>query len=451
MQKKGLSLSTISSWLGSALSIQKDAAGVCIDSRLLKRGELFIACEGNRCDGHAFLNQAAEKGAVGAVVSNSYSGKDFDLPLIKVESPAKSLQLLAQRYLAQHAIKTVAITGSMGKTTTKGFLAQLLSRKFKVASTPGNYNSQLGLPLAILNQLSGDEEILVLEMGMTLPGQISTLVDIAPPDMAIITGVALAHAENFDSLQAIARAKAEILSHSKTQLGIVNHDIFDLLNIASFCTCPLVSFSASSQDSNYSIIKKDEGLSLRLQGKELACLETLKLPGFHNLHNFLAAAVAAHHCGLSWPEIQEGVKLLTLPENRLQMIEKGGITFVNDAYNALPIAVKGALDSLPSPKFGGKKIAVLSEMRELGAFAEECHREIGQYALERVDEMICYGAGCLPLIEIWRAAGKPFFWAATREEIIPALLKIMQKGDVVLIKGSQASGFAGLMDKIGNP
>lgn len=445
--KNGLSLKIISQWLESPIDSSDKAYGACIDTRLLKKGDLFFACKGNRMDGHDFLFQAAQKGAVGAVVSKGYSADGLNFPLIKVDDPSESLQILAKKYLENFPVKIVAVTGSMGKTTTKGFIAQLLASQFCVASTPGNYNSQLGLPLTVLNELSGSEDALVLEMGMTKKGQIARLVQIAPPDIALITGVALAHSENFDSLEEIANAKMEILSHSKTQLGIIDHQIYKYGNLKNFQN-PIVSFSLLENESDYSLKATDLGLSLLQHGREVISFAPLSFPGKHNIHNFLAALIAANHFGVSWEALKEAAKSLHLPVLRLENVEWNGVLFINDAYNALPIAVKAALDSLPSPKSKGRKIAVLSDMRELGKFSQNCHYEIGEYALNKVDEIICFGEECKPLYDLWMAEKKPIFWASNHEEIINKLQATIRYGDVVLIKGSQASGFSKLLDKI---
>lgn len=447
--KKGVPLIKLAAWIDASAKETAVAFGACVDSRLVKPGDLFFACAGERCDGHTFLCQAAQKGAVAAVVSQAYGGEAFGLPLIRVDHPEKALQRLAKKFLAAAAPKVVAITGSMGKTTTKEFLGHLLASTYRVASTPGNYNSQLGMPLTILNQLSGDEDVIVLEMGMTMRGHIAALVEIAPPEIAVITGVALAHAENFDSLEAIALAKAEILSHPNTKVGIVDHRIGNYQQIASVSRCPLRSFAYGDDQADYTLISDGEGLLLMEDGAYRLHFEPLALPGEHNLHNFLAAAVAAKHCGVKWEAIREAAKTLSLPAQRLQIEEWQGITFVNDAYNALPIAVKAALDSLPLPKPGGRKIAVLSEMRELGAFSEQCHREVAKYALSRVDRLFCLGKECAPMHAIWSAMGRPIYWASELSELAEQLRSCIQTGDVILIKGSRTSGFSTLLEEGG--
>jgi UDP-N-acetylmuramoyl-tripeptide--D-alanyl-D-alanine ligase len=449
--KNGIPLKKISELIHSSTSLADSstlAFGACVDSRLLKTGDLFFACSGNRSDGHAFIAQVAQKGASAAVVSADYNGECYGLPLIYVENPEKALQQLAKSLLQSSKTKVVAITGSVGKTTTKGFLAHLLTSSFRVAATPGNYNSQLGLPLTILNHLQEDTEIAVLEMGMTKAGHIASLIEIAPPDVAVITATALGHAENFDSLEAIGLAKAEILSHPKTQLGIVDFGICNYQTIAQSSCAPLTSFSCDTHHADWTLIPSKQNLQLFQHGIPVMEFDPLSLPGKHNLHNFLAAAIAAHTCGVSWRNIQESAKALILPEMRLQIEEHHGITFINDSYNSLPIAVQAALDSLPTPKRDGRKIAVLGEMRELGQFSLKCHLEVAEYALPRVDMLFCLGKECASMHDLWKKAGRQVFWLLEFSELVEQLRKFLRPDDVVLIKGSRTSGLSGLVGKL---
>ncbi|MBA3603767.1 MAG: UDP-N-acetylmuramoyl-tripeptide--D-alanyl-D-alanine ligase [Parachlamydiaceae bacterium] len=450
--KKGITLTKASVLIGSQVQNEKLAFGACVDSRLLKNGDLFFACSGAKCDGHQFLANAALKNASAAVVSEEYSGNNFGLPLIRVKCPRIALQVLAKKILQSYPTKIVAVTGSAGKTTTKEFLAHFLATKFRVASTPGNYNSQLGMPLTILNHIDGDEEMIVLEMGMTKAGHIASLVNIAPPDIALITGVSLAHAENFENLEAIIAAKAEIFSHPKTRLGIYDYQLKNSpsiqktlhnLNHPNFRS---FSFACEDQGADYTSKLTPQGIELMHKGATIVKLGPLTFPGKHNLHNFIAAALAANQCGIDWELIHQAAKTLTLPPMRLQIEEHHGITIVNDSYNALPVAVKAALNSLPMPKSGGKKIAVLSEMRELGSFSEHCHREVGEYALPLVDVLICLGDGCAPIYATWTKAGRQIILVKEVAEISEHLSALVKAGDVLLVKGSRPSNLSSLVN-----
>lgn len=217
-------LSEVGGILGLPKTGEAIVRGVAVDSRQIKPGDLFFALPGAKADGHTFLEEAAKKGAAGAVVHHSYNGADFGLPLIKSDDVLQTLQELARKKVESARPRIVGITGSLGKTTTKEFVTTLLKAKYRVAASPGNSNSQIGLPLAILNHSGEGDEILVLEMGMTHPGEIHKLVSIAPPEVAVVTKVALVHACNFESIEEIAHAKGEIFSHPLTKMGIYNKE-----------------------------------------------------------------------------------------------------------------------------------------------------------------------------------------------------------------------------------
>ncbi len=406
-----------------------------VDSRLVMPGDVFFAMQGQKTDGHHFLCEAAAKGAKAAVVSKTYAGPDCGLALLGVEDPLDALQQIAARLLSQRKTKIVAVTGSLGKTTTKGFISALLKQKYRTGDSPGNSNSQTSLPLTILNHTSGEEEVLVLEMGMTHPGQILRLTQIAPPDIAVITKTAPVHFCNFSSLADISRAKGEILSHPRVSLGIISRDIEVFDEIKHIGTCLKQSFSTTQPDADYYVHEEGKQLKITTPSERVA-LPSLVVAGKHNLHNFMAAVAVARALGLSWEEIAAAMPLLKLPERRFQEVIKQGVLFINDAYNASVMSMKAALESLPKPKPGGKAIAVLGEMRELGVLSETSHLEVGEFSLEYIDSMICVGEKCKPINEIWRRAKRASCWVMTLDEATMELRRQISPGDVVLVKGA---------------
>lgn len=371
-----------------------------IDSRKISPQDVYVALPGNQVDGHDFVEEAFSKGAAFAIVSR----KGLKGPCLYVEDTLKTLQDLAKIHFAHHLPKTtVAITGSLGKTTTKEFLATLLEGSFTVFKSPGNANSQAGLPLAILNELKG-EEVAVLEMGMTHFNQIAKLVEIAPPDIALITKVSMVHIENFDSIQDIALAKSEIMMHPKTNRCIYDPEIDTLIDLSNKGSCKKEKFS----------------------------FDPLFLPfvpflGKHNLHNLGAAIAVARVLGLSDDVISSKIPLLKLPKMRLEEVEHQGVLFINDSYNASFESMQAALKAIPLPKQGGKKIAVLGSMLELGVHSSRCHQLIQDVALAEVDHAFFYGNE----------------WSETKwqdhKSIILELKKMARPGDVVLIKGSNGT------------
>lgn len=420
--------------------------GVAVDTRLVTKGNAFFALSGLKVDGHNFLESAVKAGASCLVVNKNYAGDTFGVPVIYVEDTLQSLQSLAKSLLAKRKSKIVAITGSVGKTTTKDFLTTLLKQKYTVSKTLGNANSQIGVPLTIINHTTGDEDVLVIEMGMNEKGQLKTLVNIAPPDIAILTHAALTHASNFNSLNEIALEKAEILKHPQTKFGIINHDIENIHEIMQIGTCSKVSFSASTKAVDYYF----DNFIIQTKTGEVFKLNPDLHPFFgkHHYQNLTSAIACARLLDVSFEEIKMAEPLLSLPEKRFEIIEKHGIVFVNDSYNASEISVKAALESLPEPKKNGKKIAVIGEMLELGKFSIQCHKNVAIKALSHVDMMMLLGKECAPILDHWKENKKPVELFFNRLELVNSLKTILAAGDVVLLKGSSANQLWKVLEEI---
>ncbi|HKZ00520.1 MAG TPA: UDP-N-acetylmuramoyl-tripeptide--D-alanyl-D-alanine ligase [Rhabdochlamydiaceae bacterium] len=419
-----------------------------VDSRKVKRGALFFALKGEKFDGHDYLKEVAEKGAVGAIVSKKFQGEISGFPLLRVDDVVEALHLFAKEEINQHHCKIVGVTGSVGKTTTKEFIAKLLEGKFCVAKTPGNANSQVGFPLSLLNQ-DAEEEVLVAEMGMSHQGEITKLVDIAPPDVAVITKVALAHSEFFlDGLDGIAAAKAEILAHPKTGFAIINASAaqFECVMNNGSCKKKVYGVGDESDQSDWKLRIFPDGLRLE-DGKSFSPLFSLPFKASHLCENFLAAAAVARHFGLSWEEIIVRAQMLRGYKMRFEVIERNGIVIINDSYNANPTSMRAALSNLPKPEKGCQTIAVIGEMKELGKFSEKSHREIGQFALECVDRLLCYGKGCSPMMEIFSEANRPAEFFHALNDLKERLFQIAKPGDVVLLKGSNGNKLWRIIDE----
>lgn len=443
-----LSITEIGSHLACPINFPDfPVLGYSTDSRLVRPGDLFFALKGEKADGHNFLHEVKQKGAVAAVVARSYQGK-CDLPFLAVNDPLHALQELAHAVLMLSSVRIVGITGSIGKTSTKEFTTTLLSMKYRVAHSPGNSNSQVGIPLSILNHTTGNEEALVLEMGMSHPGNITRLVQIAPPEVAVITHVAHVHACNFESIEEISLAKGEILSHPSTRLGILYRDMPGYAQISQIGNCHKLSFSTTSPLADYGLDPSNPQLIQARIEKQTIEIGPLPIPGKHNQHNLMAAVAVARHFNVSWEEIKEGVTRLSLPEKRLQFVRQKEILFLNDSYNASELSVKAALETLPQPQGNGRKIAVLGSMMELGKFSEACHQRVGEYALDFVEEMYCVGEECLPIQEVWKKAKRPVFWFKTRGELIASLKVSLKKEDVVLLKGSRSKEMWKVLEEI---
>lgn len=416
--------------LGGLCVDERVVTGCTCDSRVVQRGFVFFALRGNRVDGHDFLLQARDRGAILAVVDRPCEVPG--LVCVQVENVIEALQKAAQRRYEQGNFLRIAVTGSVGKTTTKEFLSSVLSQKFYVAKTPGNANSQVGLPLSIL-QMEGDPEIFVMEMGMTQAGHIRSLVEKFPPDIAIVTAVALAHAENFPlGLEQIAEAKAEVFSHPRTKTKIAHHSV---KKFAAFASEPSLLYYGEGTD--FFLYQEKNAYWLQLQGQSIGPLR-LPFTASHFLDNFIAAACVGYMLGLEKEHICESATMLSSCPRRFEKQEKEGVVYINDSYNANPCSMKAALANLPSASPRKKVIAVLGTMAELGDFTESAHREVGAFAAGYVDLLLCLGQECASMCEEFSKKGK----RAELFSSLPALQKQLQKeievGDVVLIKASRS-------------
>ncbi|KAF3361494.1 UDP-N-acetylmuramoyl-tripeptide--D-alanyl-D- alanine ligase [Chlamydiales bacterium STE3] len=416
--KKIETMSQLNYVMGRECSNNYPICGFSVDARTIQQGQVFFAIPGERVDGHQFVQEALAKGAACAVVEKSYPG---DGPLIRVDHVLRSLQQIVKALLSLRKTKIIGITGSVGKTSTKEFLSVLLEKNFVVGKSAGNQNSQIGLPLTILNDSSGDEELLILEMGMTQPGQIASLTEIAPPTIALITQVALVHAANFPSIDAILQAKLEIFNHPKTQITIGPYEWKRGTHL----------FSLDHHEADYFF----DGTHLYEAGRMLGALQ-MPISGKHYQQNILSAIAVACQLGLEFQEIQERLKFLKLFQQRFETKLKKGVIFIDDSYNASAIAVKAALSSLPTPRQGRFKFAVLGSMLELGKFSAQCHIDVAEEALKTVDYLFCYGEECLPMIDAWHKHGREAHYFDSHQHLISELRKQASEGDIVLVKGS---------------
>lgn len=371
---------------------------IAVDSRLVKPGDWFFALKGLKTDGHLHIEQALDLGAKKIIASQG--------PHAVVEDTLAALQDLARKFIKNSSAKVIGVTGSIGKTTTKELIYFLLKTKFKVGKTVGNQNSQVGFPLTLLNEIKGDEDFLVLEMGMTEPGNIEKLVSIAPPDISIITMIAPVHIVYFKDIEGIAKAKAEILSSPKTKTALINQKCLP-----------------------YKEILEKAGKDVLYYGNKEDYPEP-KLPRQH-FENFYGACKVFELCGGKKEEIITDFPQI---DRRFQKLEKNGVHFINDAYNASEIAVVAALKELPS---GRKKIAVLGEMLELGNYSEQAHLNVAKVTLDTVDDVILVGKGTQPIKAFREEKGLKTPLFEDYKGALGYLREQAKEGDLVFLKGSR--------------
>jgi UDP-N-acetylmuramoyl-tripeptide--D-alanyl-D-alanine ligase len=367
---------------GERVSAGSVAPGrVVLDSREVQKGDLFIAVKGERVDGHDFLNDVVARGAAGALVSRGVEGVPAHFGLIRMEDPLVGLQRWAQAHRQKMKTRVIGITGSNGKTTTKDMVAHLLRGMGKtVLATRGNLNSQIGLPLMLL-ELDSTHSHAVLEMGASARGDIARLAEMAQPDLVVITGIGRAHLETFGSLDGVLQAKWELVEALKDGIAFLNADDSLLMGRRKEARCSVVTFGqAAGADVRAEHIRQDPRITFDLVVGGSRRPVRLPVPGLFNVTNALAAAaVALWERGLL-PEVAQHLAGFTPPAQRMQIRRRAdGSLFLIDAYNANPDSMAASVTSFVQAFPQGQKIAVLGSMLELGASAEKEHRDLGRF------------------------------------------------------------------------
>jgi len=426
---------------------------VSTDSRTLQPGQLFVALRGENFDAHNFVQAVAETGAAGAIVERGWTGtapKQF--ALLRVEDTLLAYQKLAANYRTSLPLKVLAITGSNGKTSTKDFAAAVLARKFRVTKTEGNFNNHVGLPRTILEATSEDE-IGVWEIGMNHPGEIAALARIARPDAAIITNVGVAHIEFMGSREAIADEKAALAEAVGPDGWIIlNADDPFTGRIAPRTQARAILAGTTSGGIRAAEISQSAtGSDFTISEGAHRCRAQLPVPGLHMIQNALFAVAAGRAFGLSLEEAASALASAPLSKARLQVKTIRGVQFLDDSYNANPDSVKAALRTLVELEADGKRIAVLGEMRELGAETERGHREVGEKAATLgIDQLIAIGeTGKLTVAAAKRAGLKSAVAVDNTTEAADLLDRIAQPGDLVLIKGSRTARTELVLEEFG--
>jgi UDP-N-acetylmuramoyl-tripeptide--D-alanyl-D-alanine ligase len=415
---------------------------------------LFVALRGENFEGHDFIEAGAKAGATGALVDLNWAGNvPNNFALLRATDTLQAYQMLAANYRRSLTLKVLAITGSNGKTSTKDFAASVLARRFRVTKTEGNFNNHVGLPRTILEATSEDE-VAVWEIGMNHPGEIAALSKIAAPDAAIITNIGVAHIEFMGSREAIAAEKGALAEAIETQgTVILNADDPFSEGIAARTRAKVVSAGTTGGAVRAIEIRQSaEGSEFTIVEGAHRCRAQLPVAGTHMVQNALLAVAAGRAFGLSIEECAAGLAAAPLTKARLQIKEIGGVQFLDDSYNANPDSMKAALRTLVELDAEGKRIAVLGEMRELGAESERGHREIGETAATLgVDQLITIGDAAELIAEGARIAGLDKVSSArSTSEAAKLLSEMAEPGDLVLIKGSRASRTEEVIEQFGS-
>ncbi|MBN1914878.1 MAG: UDP-N-acetylmuramoyl-tripeptide--D-alanyl-D-alanine ligase [Parachlamydiales bacterium] len=396
------------------------------DSRKVSQNDIFFALSGSLTDGHYYLEEVAKKGALGAVVDQQYRGKSFGLQLYPVDNVLVTLHLLAKELIARRKPLIVGITGSMGKTTTKEYLAYLLEGKVPFYKSPASYNSQITLPCNILN--ASEERVYILEMGVSLVGEMEKLVSIAPPTVVVMTPLARAHASQLGNLQDIGTEKSKIFT-SKCSFSVVYYKNPRYMVMPE--TINKVMYGGERSDIFF---HRQSGREKEILYKNNSLRVNLEAVPNHLQENFLAAMAVAEYLGVDSDTIQKRAESLPVIPMRFERTSKEGIDFIDDTYNANPVSMAAALRNFPVSS--GKKIAVLGDMKELGKYSKKAHEKIGVLATKYVDILFCLGEESRHVYESFGKKEKAHF--LSKHLLVEDLRKVIRSGDVVLVKGSRS-------------
>lgn len=439
---------------GDEAFLDKEISSVTTDSRKIEKNGMFIALCGARSDGHDYIGQCFDLGAACCISQRELPGENR--PYIQVNSTPEALRNLAAYYRSCLDIKVVGITGSVGKTSTKETIASVLSRKYRVRKTQGNFNNEIGLPLTVFT-LRDDDEIAVLEMGISDFGEMTRLTAIAQPDVCVITNIGMCHLENLKTRDGVLKAKTEIFKSMKPGgTAVLNGDDDKLASVNEVHGKKPVFFGVENKSGVYAknIVNKGlEGMTAVLcsVGTSDGVSEfevTIPVAGEHMVYNAMAAAAVGAQFGLSSKEIQEGIAQLETISGRNHIIKTDSLLILDDCYNANPVSMKASVDVLASAQ--GRKVAVLGSMFELGEEEEMLHYQVGEYlAGKNIDVLLTAGelGGYIAKGALEAQSGDDMKHKCevhsfeTKEELAGNLSKFLRAGDNVLVKASHGMEF----------
>lgn len=427
---------------------QVEIKGAVLDSRLVEEGYLFFATKGEKVDGHSFIPQVAEKKA--ACVICEKAPEDIEIPYILVEDSFVALKQVATFYRDNLTIPIVGITGSVGKTSTKEMISSVLSTRYNVLKTEGNFNNEVGLPLTIL-RIREEHKVAVVEMGINHFGEMHRLSEIAKPDICVITNIGQCHLEFLGSREGILKAKSEIFDFMNPEGYVcINGDDDMLATIKEVYGHKPVTYGLTMKSDVYVTDVKSNGIlgskaSIYLNDETFDV--EIPLPGEHMVMNALAATCVGDLLGLKSEEIAEGIANAKPVGGRSNLIVLENRMVLDDCYNANPVSMKAAIDLLNLANT--RKVAVLGDMFELGDGQEEMHGGIGTYAVEQgVDVLVCVGelsSNMFNAATLKRADLKKdmqIYYMKDTQEVIKKIEMILEKGDTILVKASHGMGFA---------
>lgn len=426
----------------------KEITGVEKDSRLIKEGYLYLPFVGNRVDGHDFIPQVFEQGALCTL-----SEKDLDsdaYPYIKVESVGVALKDIAEFYRKQLDCKIIGITGSVGKTSTKEIIASVLEEKFNVLKTEGNYNNEIGEPLTIL-KIRDEHEIAVIEMGISDFEEMHRLSKVSRTDICVITNIGTCHLDNLGDRDGVFRAKTEMFDYAaKDCLVVLNGDDDKLANITQVNGNRPIFYGIETDRDVMALKYESQGIlgtNVEIKYYDKIINTLIPIPGFHMIYNAMAAICIGAHFGMSLDEIDRGIRNLKAIGGRNNIFVSNEITVIDDCYNANPMSMKASLNVLVQAK--GRKVAILGDMFELGKNTIALHKEVGYAAASNnIDLVIAIGSLAKNIADAAKEKGCKTIYFENKEDFENNLFDYISKGDNILIKASNGMKFKTIVEKL---
>ncbi len=424
--------------------------GVAIDSRKIKKGYIFIAIKGERVDGHTFIEQVFEKGAL-CVICEERPAK-VEGPIILVNCTLQALKDIGEFYRKNLDIKVVGITGSVGKTSTKEMIASVLKEKYRVKKTEGNLNNEIGLPLTVFS-LEEEDEVAVLEMGISNFGEMHRLSKIAKPDICVLTNIGYSHLRDLKSQDGILSAKSEIFDFWNPEGAVfLNGDDSKLASLKNIKGIRPTFYGFERKNDIWADCIEDLGLkgtacTIYIEGDQIDV--RIPLAGRHMVYNALAAAGVGRYLGLSLKEIKEGIESVPGMEGRSHLIEREKYTIIDDCYNANPVSMKAAIDLLLLAQ--GRKVAILGDMKDLGEKSDQFHKELGKYgALKEIDVIVSIGEEAKHIYKGIKEGGKKTqaFYFYDQAPFLEKAEEILKEGDTILVKASHSMNFNNIIETL---
>lgn len=437
-------------YYGEAGKLTLEVSGVAIDSRKIEKDFLFVPIVGARADGHNFIPQVMEQGALCTLSEREL--ENVSHPYILVKSCEQALKDIAEYYRTALGIKVVGITGSVGKTSTKEMIASVLAQKYCVLKTEGNFNNEIGLPLTIFN-IREEHEVAILEMGINEFGEMHRLTKVARPDICVITNIGICHLENLIDRDGVLRAKTEMFDFMQDDASIIlNGDDDKLITVKTVRGQTPVFFGLSDERDFYATNIDSLGLkgtSCTLHLPTGSVTATIHLPGGHMVYNALAGAAVGYELGLTTEEIKAGIESLVPVSGRNNLIETDSFIVIDDCYNANPVSMRASIDVLSNGL--GRTVAILGDMGELGEDEKALHYGVGEYAAEKGINLIC----CIGTLSREMAAGaksvasnSTILHFATKEEFLSQANTLVKKDDTILVKASHSMEFPAIVQAL---